>query len=376
MPAQPTLDIERLVAPISDENPAGTYLKETDYGRLQEVKDLRAQAVAAERKQRELLLFTEEDLEMIPEQDRRVAPPDWRSVRDRCTEILENHSKDLWVASWLVEANTRLAGFPGLRDAFRVIDEMVKQHWPNVFPPADDEEGFLGTVSQLTSLSGEEAPGALIAPIESISLIPGRDDLSLAAYRQATQGNGGDLVEADFRSAVRNCDTGLLQEQLDSLQEATAALRDMIQSLEERAGEHDGMPVAPSSSHIRKTLQDCREILVLLTDGVLESDDILATDEDSSQLIEAGGADGRRDGLPNDLTQVANREEAFRLLLRVSDFFRKTEPHSPISYMLQQAVDFGRMDLPELLKVLITDEDVLSRFAERTGIEIKNKGEE
>ena len=60
------------------------------------------------------------------------------------------------------------------------------------------------------------------------------------------------------------------------------------------------------------------------------------------------------------------------MLMKASEFFRKTEPHSPVSYMLQQTVEFGRMDLPTLLQKLIQDSSVLKNLSERTGIPVKD----
>ena len=374
MSSEPTLDIERLVAPISDEQPAGSFLKETDYDRLQNAKDLRAKAVASERKERELRLYSEEDLDMIPEQDRYVDPPDWRSVRDSCVEILESHSKDLWVATWLVEANTRLAGFAGMRDVFKVIDQITQQYWSEINPPPEEDEGYLGTVSQLTSLNGVEGQGMLIGPISEIPLLPAGPEYTSGNYRQATEGSGGDVTEGDFLAAARSSDPDQLREHGSSIGEAMEAYDSMIRSLEERCGEVDGIPVAPPSTQVRKALEDCQRLFNLITENILggeasgSGDELIEGDGGPVEAEVSGGAIAQN--------QVSNREDAFRLLLRVSEFFRKTEPHSPVSYMLQQAVEFGRMGLPDLLKELITDEDVLTRFAERTGIEIKTDRDE
>ena len=65
---------------------------------------------------------------------------------------------------------------------------------------------------------------------------------------------------------------------------------------------------------------------------------------------------------------MPTREDAFRSLLQVADFFRRTEPHSPVSYALEQAVRWGRMPLPELLQELISDEAVRKDLFRRTGI--------
>ncbi len=73
---------------------------------------------------------------------------------------------------------------------------------------------------------------------------------------------------------------------------------------------------------------------------------------------------------------VASRDEALQHLLRVADFFRKSEPHSPVSYALEQAVRWGRMPLPDLLKDLVSDDTVLAQVFKRMGIVRPDEGED
>ena len=53
--------------------------------------------------------------------------------------------------------------------------------------------------------------------------------------------------------------------------------------------------------------------------------------------------------------QVASREDALRALGEIANFFRRTEPHSPLSYTLDEAVRRGRMTWPELLAEVVAD---------------------
>ncbi len=374
MPSEPTIDIDAMLRPISADQPAGGYLRETDYDRLQNLKDLRAQSVTSERKAREIAMYSDEELSEIHEQDRYVEPPKWRDVRDECVTILTDHSKDMWVAAWLIEANTRLSGFAGLRDGFELIASIAEKFWDGINPPADEDEGYLGTVSQLTSLNGAETDGVLILPIFESPLVPGSSELTYSAYRQATEGTLSDVGEGDFLATARTMDVALLEAHSEDIQAAIDSFELMNQTLEKCCGEVDGVPVAPPSTQILKAMRDCQSVFTLITRDILtaESEDQGADDAEAS----ASASGGVTTGTDRMQSQVTSREDAFRLLLRASEFFRKTEPHSPVSYMLQQAVRFGRMDLPDLLKELITDEDVLTRFAERTGIKIERQEED
>ena len=54
--------------------------------------------------------------------------------------------------------------------------------------------------------------------------------------------------------------------------------------------------------------------------------------------------------------------------MEVARFFRKTEPHSPVSYALEQVVKWGKMSLPDLLKELIQDSSARDDMFRHVGI--------
>jgi type VI secretion system protein ImpA len=64
-----------------------------------------------------------------------------------------------------------------------------------------------------------------------------------------------------------------------------------------------------------------------------------------------------------------SREDLLRQLVEIADFFKKTEPNSPLAYTLQDAVRRARMTWPELLAEIVPDE--ASRLAILTSLGIK-----
>ena len=77
----------------------------------------------------------------------------------------------------------------------------------------------------------------------------------------------------------------------------------------------------------------------------------------------------RSNGQPLGLAAaVRTREDAFRALLQVADYFKRTEPHSPVAYSLEQAVRWGRMPLPELLTELIPEQAAREQVFKVVGI--------
>ena len=78
---------------------------------------------------------------------------------------------------------------------------------------------------------------------------------------------------------------------------------------------------------------------------------------------EAGAGGGAARG------PVNSRQEALRQLQEVGDYFRRAEPHSPISYLVARAVKWGSMPLEQLLKDVVRSDDVIEHIWETLGLE-------
>src|SRR5437763_17071513 len=93
-------DLAALLAPISEETPAGTDLR-TDYSPdsiYYRLRDARAEARAAER--------AIEGGELAD----GGLPPQWRTINELGYEAIATRSKDLEIAAWLTEALLRRHG--------------------------------------------------------------------------------------------------------------------------------------------------------------------------------------------------------------------------------------------------------------------------
>src|SRR5580700_8554680 len=136
MPTPPTLDFEPLLAPISPEQPTGIYLKndaapDNLYHRIKHDADTSRTS--------ERLTRTAERNEDGSVKD-KIEPTVWPKVINQALTVLSSKSKDLWVASWLIEGLVREEGFPGLRDGFRLVRELSEKYWENLYPPLEDDD--------------------------------------------------------------------------------------------------------------------------------------------------------------------------------------------------------------------------------------------
>ena len=376
------LDFDKLLAPISDDAPGGVELKEdaSQSSHYYAVKDAREAARAAERALRDFHPESGDGDRKPPE------PPDWGKVIDIATDVLANRSKDLWVAAWLIEGLTREHGFAGLRDGFRLVRELAERFWDGIHP-APDEEGYVTTVAQLAGLNGQESEGALLGPID---LIPITSYSSFGALTSVDYRKALDLQRLDPQKRQQLVDEGAID--LDKFQKAVHETssdfyRDMAEdvaaaldefdklgaALDSRCGDDPyGSPAAPPTSAIRHSLEQCAKRIEEVRGWAKEG---ASSTSSNSEMVAGGTTDVAAGGVaaagaPAVATagKVVTREDAFRLLLQVAEFFRKSEPHSPVSYALEQAVRWGRMSLPELMADLIGDSATRDDFFKRVGI--------
>lgn len=363
MASTEVLDFETLLTPFPGENPAGEDVR-SDWSPTSvyyAIKDARSTARAIER---QLLNDPEGAVDLRA---------DWAPVLELGPQILQEKSKDLEITAWLIEALVRKHGYAGLRDGFRLARELVENFWEHLYPLPDEEEGFRTRVAPLTGLNGDDAEGTLIAPITNVPITErgSQGPYSIWHYQQAA---ALEAIDDPDRRAQR-IEQGAVSLQLfdravsESSPEFFRNLLEDIDAAElefgklcERLDELCGSNVAPPSSNIRNALASAREVVQNITKNLFAADD--AAGEQASD-----GTAGEGEGVAaGGARKIAAREDAFRTLLQVADFFRRTEPHAPISYLLEQAVRWGKMPLPELLTELIPDETSRDHLFRLVGI--------
>lgn len=370
MASPDVITVEEYLEPISEEAPCGENIRD-DSTLYYKVRDPRSAASDAERKQE-------------ASEDESSEPPDWYPVQNLGLEALRDSTKDLEVAAWVVEALLRREKFAGLRDGFRLIRGLIENFWDDIYPPEEDE-GVLDKVAPLAGLNGEDADGVLIAPIRRVPLteMGSFGELAWHHYKRAQDlsiiedeerleelKSAGHVTLEQFQLAAKDSGPQFYRDLLDDLTAASEEFAQICALLDERCGDN-----APPSSQIRNALLETLETVQQISKDILPPEE---SEEEEDELEEDGGgeegAEGKAAGNPKKAARsmaqgdVQTRDEAFKALDKIAEFFRKTEPHSPISYALEQAVRWGKMDLPGLMQELIVDDGTRQQFYSLTGI--------
>jgi type VI secretion system protein ImpA len=376
MATPPILDIETLLTPVSEAEPAGPELRSAPERGARNlfltVRDSRKKAIDAERRVRNFELMTEEERKGEPG---APDPADWEPVRRQAIEALTK-SKDLWITAWLIEALTRLQGFPGLRGGVGLAHQLCEKFWQDLHPQADKDEGLATRFAQLGGLDGGGAEGTLVGPIMNLPLtgVTSVGQFSFADYKDASEleRKGPEIrrrrieqgaVSIDvFEKAIAETSPHFFQSLLDELVGASQAFGDFDTFLRQKETENaaaGGQSFLPPTSNIREALDECLRLLRTSAKDKLRKEEAVG----GADTTVAPGQAGSRAG-----QAVETRQEAFQTLSRVSEYFRRAEPHSPISYALEQVVRWGHMSLPELLSEIVADKSARDEIFRRAGI--------
>ncbi len=68
-----------------------------------------------------------------------------------------------------------------------------------------------------------------------------------------------------------------------------------------------------------------------------------------------------------------NRESAYRQLEQIAEFLQRTEPHSPIPYLVRRAITWGRMPLPQLMQEMLKQEGDVQRLFGLLGVPMESE---
>jgi type VI secretion system protein ImpA len=66
------------------------------------------------------------------------------------------------------------------------------------------------------------------------------------------------------------------------------------------------------------------------------------------------------------------RAQALAQLRAVAEFFRRTEPHSPVAYLADKAANWGEQPLHVWLRGVVKDEAVFAQLEEMLGVQAPN----
>ena len=348
--------VDRFLTAINEAKPSGEWLRfEPLYD---EVKKLR-----------------EQDDASLPQGvwRRELKRADWSGVAQLCESALEFKTKDLQIAAWLTEAWIHQHGFRGLQRGMQVVNALCNNFWDTLHPLIEDG-AIEARISPLIWMSEK-----LVLPIKSIPVTaPTGDEGVIYAWRDweaglylsnlartnaaaaATAEKQGMVPQSNFLVSVSLTPAAWIQILSNDITAAIASIDELQKTLNAKLGEI----MAPSLTSLRAPLDAIQIFLTRVLNERIERGELappappaasqpqipIAREEVpmSSTTMEISAA-----STPSSSGVIASRAEAYQKLREASEFLMRTEPHSPVPYLVRRAISWGNLSLGELLEELL-----------------------
>lgn len=372
MPSPALIDISALLTPIEGELSVGNDLRlDTSHGsNYSQIKDARRAARDAERNN----MFDGDNTE---------AHEHWNRIFLLAPKVIAQQAKDIEIACWLTEALVRKSGFQGLKDGFTLIRQLIENYWEQGLYPVEDEDGIETRVAPIAGLNGEGADGVLLSPIRNsfITEDASYEPYSLWQYQQAIdisrlsdERKQQDQIER-IGFSMENIEKAVAQsssEYYGALFEDIEICLTEYKAIDALLSDFCGSYEAPPTSKIIELMENAKGAINHIAKAKLPIiTDISDNDEESNSEQENEQEISQTTTQSNVAANALNsRDDAFKQLNTIAEYFRKTEPHSPISYMLTKTVKWGNMPLEELMKELIPDSSSRDTYSSLTGVSV------
>jgi type VI secretion system ImpA family protein len=342
----PKIDIQELLQPIPGANPAGEPLRyQGTYDRIADAR-------------------REDDPSLSQGiYKSTLKRADWTAAEAICVEALTKRTKDLQIASWLLESWLHLYGFAGVTNGLNLLAGLCQNFWDHLYPSLeiDELEGRVAPIDwieQKLTLKLKQLPLTLPSEVsnESYSYV---DWESACHFENLAMKDPRALQEAlakinptvaTFRAALAATDHTFYVELVEELARAIDGCVAVEQVLDEKCGKD-----APG-------LRQFREALIAIQQ--LVSQDLYERSEEmemiGEDLVAPEAGDEEFEVWTNG--PIRSRAEAYRRLSEAADYLLRTEPHSPTPYLVKRAVEWGSMSLPELLQQIVRNEGEMNEI--------------
>lgn len=358
------IDFEALLQPISENNPSGESLRFSNI--YDEIKEARR---------------ADEELPQ-GEWQTELKTADFRKVITLATSALESNTKDLQIAAWLSEALVKQHGFTGLRDGLKLMNGLQDKFWETLHPEIDegDMEGRANAVAWMDGQAALAVKGAAITGegysytdfedskrYDIPEAIDTLDTADQEKYRElAAEAEAKNKVTGDkWRRAKAASRRAFYEELTVAIEECWTEYAEINRVIEEKYDRNQ----APGLNNLKRALDDIQtQVKRLLEEKRAEEPDEADESEEAVQTESGDNIGGGAVAVAATGGAIRTRQDALKRLAELAEYFRKNEPQSPVSYLIQRAVKWGNMPFENWLQDVIKDETVLYQLRQTLGL--------
>lgn len=303
---------------------------------------------------------------------------DWDLTITLAAQGLAQQSKDLMLVAWLSEALAHKYHFLGITFGLTLADRLLQRFWDDLFPTLD--EGLEERAARLAWLKT-----TLIDVVGRLPITQG-DQFGLLRYDEsrhienlALQNQQAMRIALDegkinaeiFQRSVVLTDTEHFLRKASEINDSLQACRQLQTTADRLFGDE-----APSYTGLSEILSRAAQLAErLLKDRGVEltnpaqqtPSESLAVSDDQTTAGAAMTTTVKDTPSAPMRTTPLTRDEAFTLLAGVAQFFKQTEPQSPVPYLIERAIKWGNMPLEGWLSDVIKDSNVIDGIRDVLG---------
>lgn len=339
------IDIEKLLAPISSDKPAGNYLRyEDDYDEI-------------------INAMKGEDPNLVQGiWVRPIKKYDWLKAKELCISALSNKTKDLQLACWLTESMMYINGFSGLADGLKLICELSKKYWDEIYPlPVDNDMDL--RMAPYDWLDEKFYIQIKLIPVVNADVIAD----GYTYYKWERDVKRIHENHEDESQALEPYLSALISSTEEFHNELDKCIEDSLQSTKELKEFLIGKTSndAPAFSRLIQTLENVQDLNKTAIKYFESRKNSVQSEKATDETNEIPGEkfiDVSKFALPKD--EFKSIDDAYELLEQISDYLIENDPEYPTGYMVKQAISFRYMELKEFLNMRISNKKNLNRVLE------------
>ena len=319
-----TLDIEKLLAPVSADNPCGPDLEDVNDPAYVEFMDL-----TKGKEEEHVDTFTDSSGRENKSVNMVRVDPNWTEILGKAGTLL-NRSKQIKIMLWLTVAALQKHGFAGLRDGLTLIKNALERYWDTLHPEPSDREILVMRLRELSPENPEEGDLRLLPRLrDAVLLTNGQISMRLYDYLTATgmmkMKEGEKAAFADAATAKAFISQAHPTQMADRLAEIVAC-NDALDAIAKIVAEK--MPSDTLAlSGIKKMVGQARKAL---EGGAPAAETNAAAAAPGATYAVMPGSSGASGDITTPSSVIA-------ALDRIIDYYDRCEPSSPVPMILSRA---------------------------------------
>lgn len=293
--------------------------------------------------------------------ERKMA--DWALVIKLCETELATRSKDLQLASWLMEAAIRKQSFPAMIEGCALMGGLIENFWEHLFPALEDGDSeFRATpldwlVNQLSGLLKtlplDSRGHSFLQYKESREIAYEADcESDTSKELRASRLNEGKLPPEEFDAGFKDTKKVYYVTLDANVSSSLVGAKSLAKICDDRFGDY-----APSFSKLFQSIEEIRQVTKSLLEKKreLEPDPIPETAEDGAVAASATSEGEMGEGpstssrIPTfsisafDGSEPASRKPIIEALVQAASELRRQDPTNPGAYLILRGMRFGEL---------------------------------